>query len=62
MTSSEYQELADLFVKLVDERQVDEPARYHAFIDVLRQDAARALAEAAPEDDDMGEARGHRDP
>jgi hypothetical protein len=41
-------ELADGFVKLVEEAQtgqkIDQPDRYHAFIVVLRQDAVAALA------------------
>ena len=37
-------EIADLFVQLVDERKVEQPQSYHDFIDVLRRDAATALA------------------
>ena len=41
-------ELADGFVKLVDEaraaQQIEEPERYHSFIEVLRRDAADALS------------------
>ena len=37
-------ELADLFLTLVEERGVSNPERYHAFIDLLRRDAADALA------------------
>ena len=37
-------ELADLFARLVEERGVSTPERYHAFIDVLRRDASDALA------------------
>lgn len=37
-------ELADLFVALIDERRVPHPERHHAFIEVLRRDAADALA------------------
>ena len=41
-------ELADGFVKLVEETQanqeIEQPERYYAFIDVLRRDASSALA------------------
>ena len=37
-------ELADLFARLVEERGIANAERYHAFIDVLRRDAGRALA------------------
>lgn len=37
-------ELADLFVKVVEEQQVDQPQFYRDFIDVLRRDAADALS------------------
>ena len=37
-------ELADLFVKVVEEQQVDQPKFYRDFIDVLRRDAADALS------------------
>ncbi len=41
-------DLADGFVKLVEEAQanqkIDQPDRYHAFVDVLRRDASSALA------------------
>ena len=41
-------DLADGFVKLVEEAQasqkIEQPDRYHAFIDVLRRDASDALA------------------
>ena len=41
-------ELADGFLKLVEEAQasqkLDQPARYHTFIEVLRRDADSALA------------------
>ena len=37
-------ELANLFARLVEERGVSTPERYHAFIDVLRRDASDALA------------------
>ena len=37
-------QLADLFAQLVEERGIANAERYHAFIDVLRQDAGNALA------------------
>ena len=37
-------ELADLFVKVVEEQRVDQPQYYQDFIDVLRQDASVALS------------------
>ena len=37
-------ELANLFARLVEEREIAQAERYHAFIDVLRQDAGNALA------------------
>ena len=37
-------ELADLFAKVVEERQVDQPKHYKDFIDVLRRDAGDALS------------------
>ena len=37
-------ELANLFARLVEEREITKAERYHAFIDVLRQDAGNALA------------------
>ena len=37
-------ELADLFVKVVEKQQVDQPQFYRDFIDVLRRDAADALS------------------
>ena len=37
-------ELADVFGRLVEERSVSTPERYHEFIDVLRRDASDALA------------------
>ena len=37
-------ELADLFAKVVEERQVDQPKHYQDFIDVLRRDAGDALS------------------
>jgi len=37
-------ELADLFVKVVEEQQADQPQFYRDFIDVLRRDAADALS------------------
>ena len=37
-------ELADLFAKVVEEQQVDQPKHYQDFIDVLRRDASDALS------------------
>ena len=37
-------ELADLFVKVVEEQPVDRPQYYQDFIDVLRRDAGDALS------------------
>jgi hypothetical protein len=37
-------ELADLFAKVVEERQVDQPKHYQDFIDVLRRDSGDALS------------------
>ena len=37
-------ELADLFVKVVEKQQVDQPQFYRDFIEVLRRDAADALS------------------
>ena len=47
-TEAALSDLADGFVKLVEEaqasRKIDQPDRYHAFVDVLRRDASSALA------------------
>ncbi len=47
-TEAALSDLADGFVKLVEEaqasRKIDQPDRYHAFVDVLRRDASCALA------------------
>ena len=37
-------ELADLFVKVVEEQRVDQPQCYQNFIDVLKRDAGDALS------------------
>ena len=37
-------ELADLFVKVVEEEHVDQPQYYQDFIEVLRRDAGTALS------------------
>ena len=36
--------LADLFTRMVQEREPADPGRYETFIDVLRRDASDALA------------------
>lgn len=37
-------ELADLFMQVVEQQNVDQSQRYHDFIEVLRRDASAALA------------------
>ena len=43
-TEAALPELADLFTKMVKEREPADPGRYETFIDVLRRDANDALA------------------